>query len=270
MRTCINGATTMPYSLEIDVEAAGRTGFEYIEIWNDPSSNSKLERYIQSHSKEELKDLISSFDLGVSAICPFGGYVWCSETEFGRKLEETRRYLEIGSHIGCESLLVCADGFDEKNRNKIIQDHADRLRRLADVSEDYDVKIALEWFWDLKDAVQVVNLANHEYLGMIIDTFHWYRGDGNMDNIDLIPSDKLFLVHINDCEDIERGKLTDMNRVYCGYGVIPLVEILRRFRRKGYGGCLSVEIFREEYWKKDASTIFKESLETLREVMKKI
>jgi len=264
MKTCINGATTMPYSLDEDIEAAGKAGFEGVEIWRD-----KLDRYLQDRRKEELKDRLSSYGLGVSAICFFAGYVWCPETEFDRKLKETKRYLEIATHIGCESLLVCSEWLKDKTRNEVIEVHARRLRRLAELSEEYGIKIELEWFTDLTDAVEIANLADHEYLGMMIDTFHWYRGDGNLDHIDLVPKDRLFLVHINDSENIERVKLTDENRLYCGLGVIPLVEILKRFKQKGYDGYLSVEVFRKEYWKKDPLTISLESLETLIEVMKR-
>ncbi len=126
----------------------------------------------------------------------------------------------------------------------------------------------MEWFQDLSDAIKIVESAPHEHLGMMIDTFHWYRGDGNLDHIDLVPGPKLFLVHINDCEDNKRADLTDKNRLYCGKGVIPLIEILKSLERKGYEGYLSVDIFRKEYWKIDPLTISKDSLETLKEVMK--
>jgi len=33
MKSCINGATTMPYSLEEDIRSAGEAGFERVEIW---------------------------------------------------------------------------------------------------------------------------------------------------------------------------------------------------------------------------------------------
>ncbi|MEM1515225.1 MAG: sugar phosphate isomerase/epimerase [Candidatus Bathyarchaeia archaeon] len=264
MKTCINGATTMPYPLEKDVETAGKVGFDGIEIWRE-----KLDQYLHKYRKEDLRDLIQSFRLGVSAICPFTGYVWCPENEFTKKLAETERYLKISTYIGCESLLVCAEESKSKRRKDVIETHVVRLKRLAQLAEDYGVKIELEWFSDLTDAIEIVNLVNHESLGMMIDTFHWYRGDGDITHIDLIPKDKLFLVHINDCENLPRERLTDENRLYCGLGVIPLVEILKRIKQKNYNGYLSVEIFRKEYWSKDPLTISLESLKTLVEVMEK-
>lgn len=264
MRTCINGATTMPYPLEVDIEAAGEAGFQGIEIWR-----GKLDKFLQTNRKEGLKDLLSRYDLGVAALCAFGGYVWCPEAEFRKKLEDAIRYFEVAAHIDCEALIVCAEGFAGRSSSEAVRAHATRLAELADLGNEYGVRIAMEWFRSLRDAVKVVETASHEYLGMVIDTFHWYRGDGDLSNIDLTPGNKLYLVHINDCEDLPRAELTDKNRLYCGLGVIPLNDILEKLKRLGYKGYLSVEIFREDYWKDDPLAISRKSLETLRDVMKK-
>ena len=98
--------------------------------------------------------------------------------------------------------LACGETPRDKSRKKIKDAHLQRLRRLADVGEDYSIGIALEWFRDLKDAVETVELAAHEYVGMMVDTFHWYRGDGSLDHIDLLPGSKLSPVHLNDSEDL--------------------------------------------------------------------
>jgi 2-keto-myo-inositol isomerase len=263
MKLCINGATTMPYTLESDVECAAKIGFQGIEVWK-----SKLDQFLQNKSIESFKSLLMQHNIDVAAICAFSGYVFCSEEEFKKKVKETEKYLEIASYIGCKNIVVCAEGFESKIREKIVEAHASRLSKLAEVGEAYGVKVAMEWFWNLRDANEVIKRANNDNLGLVIDTFHWYKGDGNLDNIDLIPADKLFLVHINDCEDLPREKLNDKNRLYCGLGVIPLIEILKIFKQKNYQGYLSVEIFREEYWKKDPLTISKEAFESLIKIMK--
>lgn len=264
MKTCINGATTMPYPLEVDIEAAGEAGFQGIEIWR-----GKLDRFLQTNRKEALSDIFSRYGIGVAAICAFGGYVWCPEAEFRKKLEDARRYFEVAAYIDCEALIVCAEGFADRSLSEAVNAHATRLTELADLGNEYGVRIAMEWFQSLRDAIKVIETVGHEYLGLIIDTFHWYRGDGDLSNVDLTPGNKLYVVHINDCEDLPREELTDKNRLYCGFGVIPLTEILKKLKRLGYEGHLSVEIFREDYWKEDPLAISKKSLETLKDVMKK-
>jgi len=137
MKTCINGATTMPYPLGKDIESAGETGFQGIEIWK-----TKLDSFLQTKRPEALKDLLSRYNLGVAAICAFGGYVWCPEQEFRKKVEDIKRYFELANKIDCEALIVCADGFNEKSIDEAVEAHANRLTRLAEVGKDYGVRIA--------------------------------------------------------------------------------------------------------------------------------
>lgn len=254
----------MPYSLEKDIEAAGETGFQGVEIWK-----SKLDDFLKNRRVEELRGLLSRYRLGAAAICAFSGYVWCTEEDFKKRVEQTKPYFQAANAIGCGSLIVCAEGAKDKTFDERVEAHATRLARLAETGREYGVRIAMEWFWNLREAFAVVERANHDHLGLVIDTFHWYRGDGEIENIDLTPRGKLFVVHVNDCENLPREKLTDKNRLYCGLGVIPLVEILDKLKRLGYDGYLSVELFRDEYWKRDPKTINRESMMTLREVMSK-
>jgi 2-keto-myo-inositol isomerase len=263
LKTCINGATTMPHPLEADLKAAVEAGYQGIEIWK-----SKLDAFLQKNGIRELKALLRDCGLEVASLCPFGGYVFCSEEEFERRIGELKPYLELAHEIECPTFVVCAENPYEKEgglREALIA-HSNRLSRLAALAEVYGITIAMEWFWNLKDAFEVLARASEESLGMILDTFHWYRGDGRLDHVDLIPYKRLILVHVNDCENLPREVLTDKNRVYCGLGVIPLPQILRKLKGLGYRGYLSVEIFRDEYWRRDALTIAKESLAHLRKV----
>ena len=66
MISCINGATTMPYTLEQDLEAAALAGFEAVEIWS-----GKLNAYLETHTVDDLKDLLARCQLKVASLCPY-------------------------------------------------------------------------------------------------------------------------------------------------------------------------------------------------------
>ena len=258
MKSCINGATTMPYSLEEDIRVASEAGFKAVEIWV-----SKLEKFLSKKSKSDLKRLLEDLNIGAPCLCAFGGYIFCSETEFKKKVSELKPFLEVGNYIGSEYIVVCAEGLGGRSFEEALKQYVSRLRRLGDFTGEYGIKVALEWFEELPPAIEIVKTVNHENVGFLIDTFHWYRGDGCLEHLRDIPSDKLFFVHINDCEDLPRDKLADKHRLFCGEGVIPLIDILKIFREKGYEGYLSVEIFREEYWKMSAVDIAKKAYSSL-------
>jgi len=89
----------------------------------------------------------------------------------------------------------------------------------------------------------------------MVDTFHLYKSGVTLEEIKSIPVEKLLLVHVGDCEDAPREKLGAEHHVYPGLGVVPLVDIFRILRDKGYKGFLSVEIFRQDYWKENPEKI---------------
>ena len=102
----------------------------------------------------------------------------------------------------------------------------------------------------------------------MMDTFHYFKSRVSIEEIAAIPIEKLLIVHVNDCEDLPREELRDSNRLYPSLGIIPLKGMLGAIKRNGYQGYLSVEIFREEYWKDDPLTISLNSKHYLDSVLK--
>ena len=109
--------------------------------------------------------------------------------------------------------------------------------------------------------------ADHPNAGYMIDTFHGYKAGLTAADIAGLRAEKLFIVHINDCEDLPREQLTDANRLYTGLGIIPLNDYLWSLKGLGYDGFLSVEIFREEYWRDTHENIIRNALEHLKATM---
>ncbi len=104
---------------------------------------------------------------------------------------------------------------------------------------------------------------------MVIDTFHFYAGDSRMEDLARVPVDKLFVVHVNGCEDRPKGELTDAHRLYPGEGAIPIEEILGTLRARGFDGTVSIEIFRPEYWEQDPRCVARTAREKAERVLTK-
>ncbi|MGB9682866.1 MAG: sugar phosphate isomerase/epimerase family protein [bacterium] len=266
MRTCINEATTMPYSLEEDVISASKAGFEGIELWVD-----KVKKYLEPNSVDNLKELLERNNLKPASICPFFLNTFGDQEASTQNIEWGAK---IASKINCEILLVCPDappkGIEYKEAIKRAGEFA---KRCAEITSNYGVKLAIEplgmhpFVPGPKEALEIIETANHNSLGLIIDTFHYYKSGVTLEDIEAIPIEKLLLVHINDCEDLPREELTDKNRLYLGLGVIPLKETLEILKKKGYTGFLSVEIFRDEYWEKPIDDITRLAFESLQSLL---
>lgn len=249
MYSCINGATTMPYTLEQDLAAAATAGFEAVEIWS-----RKLDAYLEDHDTSELKALLDSHGLRAASLCPYGLVGFADNRE---ELESIERAAAVAAAIHCPVLLVCADAPPEgMDRDEAFGTMALATRTYAERAAAHGVKIAIEplgrhpFIPGPREALEVIDRAGHGSLGLMMDFFHYHKSGVPLEDIRAIPNDMLLIVHVDDCEDLPPESLTDQHRVYMGEGVLPLRNMLGALREKGYSGALSVEIFREEYWKK--------------------
>ena len=103
MRLCLNGATTMPYPLEVDLATESYHGFKGIELWSD-----KVISYLAEHSLDELVALVQQSSLAVAGIGPY--FLNCLEG-LPESREAARGDYQQGiataCAVGCETLLVC-------------------------------------------------------------------------------------------------------------------------------------------------------------------
>ncbi|MBT5876583.1 MAG: sugar phosphate isomerase/epimerase [Candidatus Latescibacteria bacterium] len=258
MISCINGATTMPYTLEQDLEAAAKAGFEAVEIWS-----RKLDTYLEANSVDDLKVMLDRLELKVASLCP---YSLVGFADNRGHIIAIRKASEIAEAIDCPVLLVCGDAPPEGvSEDEAYDSMANVACTYADWAEDHGVKIAIEplgghpFIPGPKEALEIIERADHDSLGLMLDTFHYYKSGVSMDAIRDIPLDRLFIVHVNDCEDLPAAELTDGHRLHMGEGILPLKEVLGIIKEKGYEGALSVEIFREAYWNQDPEDISRDA-----------
>ena len=108
------------------------------------------------------------------------------------------------------------------------------LNELADIAEPYGVKLSFEPIGDRKwccnsvrQALEIVQAVNRDSVGLTVDCINVYLHDkcADVDFIRKVPKDKLFVFHINDCEDLPLGILDHCHRLMPGLGAIPVQEV---------------------------------------------
>ena len=57
--------------------------------------------------------------------------------------------------------------------------------------------------------------------------------------------------------------MRDAHRLHVGRGVLSVVETLKTLKGIGYDGFLSIEIFREEYWRQPLEQVVREAKSSL-------
>lgn len=265
----LNGATIMRSSLADDAEIAAECGFGALELWA-----GKVADYERDRPLETLGERLRA--LGVQPWCVNSIEDITLRDAAGRRelMDELARTCQIARAIGAPGIVVVPGRHDHVARAAAVADAVAVLRQMSDAAGD--IALAFEFLGKpgcdvptLDMAIEIVENVGRPNVGMVIDTFHFYAGGSALADIGQVPSDRLFVVHLNGCEDLPPGELTDAHRLYPGEGAIPIDAILREIRRIGYDGVFSVEIFRPEYWGQDARLVARTARETAGAALRK-
>jgi 2-keto-myo-inositol isomerase len=249
----------MRCDLETDIEIARRTGFPYLEIWGP-----KLRHFLQRRPIADLAELLDKAGvkpLSINSVekATFAGKDWDG-------VERTcREFAAAAGQIGCEYLVVVPGKRPPAVTDGEVKDESiSVLESFADIAAAHEVKIAFEFLgfsWcsvrTMERAWEIVAEVDRPDVGLVLDTFHFHVGGSQFPALRRVDSSKLFIFHINDCEDRPVGQLQDAHRLYPGQGILPLKKIAGDLKSIGYDRLASIEIFRPEYWEQDPFEVAK-------------
>ena len=262
MKLALNGATTMRASLLDDIEAASAAGFEYLEIWA-----AKLRKFLETGTTAELKSLFVEKRLKPYSINSIERITFRDAAGHMALLDECEELCRIAAAIECPYVVVVPGLLPVGlGRSEVIEETVRVLTELSLIAAHYNVGLAFEFLGQAACSVQTLAVA-HEIIkqvaqpnvGLVIDSFHFYAGGSTLESIEALDARRLFIFHINDAEDRPREQLEDRHRLLPGLGILPLGEIVAALRRIGYDRVVSVEIFRPEYWERDATELAREA-----------
>jgi len=249
-----HGATTMSSNLETDVRISQQAGFDALEVWYP-----KIEKYVESHSVEDLKALFSDNKIRPVALDALE-FVGFRGEEFVGIQKRCCEMCEIAFALGCPTIAVVPSPSPNRQItwSEIVEEYVSVLCNLSDIAAPFGIKLAFEFLgfgWcsvrTPRAAWEIVQKVKRENVGMVIDTAHFYAGGGLMSELQSLQGSKIFALHLDDCEDTPKEAITDGTRLFPGKGVVPVVEICKILKSIGYDGHCSIELFRPEYWEQD-------------------
>jgi 4-hydroxyphenylpyruvate dioxygenase len=141
---------------------------------------------------------------------------------------------------------------------------------LCRAAQPFGVRVGLEFLRgspslkDLASAWRMVEVAEVDNGGLVIDAFHFFAGGSTLEAIEPVPADKIYLVQLCDAPDLHEWELEDRHRLYPGTGSLALEPLLAAIRGKGYDGYYSLELQNEVYWSEDPAIVSAEGLRSLR------
>ena len=254
--TCMKAST-----VELDLAECEKNGYDYIELRIE-----LLQDYLMRNSLDDLKEFFDTHHLKPYSINSIENINFQTPETWSRLVEDFTFQCEVAEAIGIPYIVVCptvGPVMASKKENEIIADTVEMLGELAEIAKPYGVRIAFEpigdrhWSCSLRQAYEIVAAVDRNTVGLSLDFFNLYMHDkcADVGYIRKIPREKLFLVHITDCEDLPLGILDQCNRMMPGDGCMPIAEILDELKSIGYDGVVSVELFRPEYWEMEPAEV---------------
>jgi 2-keto-myo-inositol isomerase len=267
----LNTATLMGQKLSIveEVEIVSRAGYQAIEPWV-----RELDRYVKDGGS--LKDLgkrIADRGLRVESAIDFPEWIVNDDAKRKKGLENARRGMEAVKQIGGTRIAAPPAGATQRTDIPLLT-VAQRYRALLDIGTQIGVIPQIEvWGFSktlnrLGEAAFVAIESGHKEACILADVYHLYKGGSGFAGVNLLAGSAMHVLHMNDYPaDPPRETIADKHRIYPGEGVAPLKAFLGDLRRIGFRGVLSLELFNQEYWSRDALTVARTGLEKMRAVV---
>ncbi len=248
------------------LEAIAAAGFDAIEIF---------EQDFIAHDGDprEVGDMIRAMGLEISLFQPFRDFEGLPEPLRTKAFDRAERKFDLMQELGTDLLLICSSCHPQALGG--IDRAADDLRELGGRAARRGLRVgyeALAWgrhVNDHRDAWEIVRRADHDAVGLVLDSFHTLSRRIDPDTVRRIPGDKIFFVQLADAPGIEMDLLywSRHFRNMPGEGDLDVTGFTRAVMATGYAGPISLEIFNDQFRGGVPKTIAKDGYRSLVAIM---
>jgi len=250
MKSCLNLAALIHLDLEEQLSVSAAAGFSFVGL-----RMTNIEKYLAGGRKlSEIRMLLERYGLTAVELNFFPNWADLIGDDLERRLDDFRRFNETANELACSMLVVPTSTLGSTHCRRAAENYA----HLCHVAEEHGTLAVLEFIpWsdisDIGTAWDIVQSVNSKSAGLVFDTFHYFKGGSRLEDLQAIPREKIFMVHLCDItnEDTDLITLCRECRVLPGEGVFDFSDVLKELVRKGYDGYYALEIFNRDYPKQD-------------------
>lgn len=240
-------------SLIRDLELCEKYKFDYIEI-----QAICLKEYLKQYTLTELSNWFNQHHLKPLA---YNTLMFFNQRDtHGKQIidREIDFILNVAAAIGMDIInTVPVFNIQNKTIYDIKIDAIDRLQYLSEKIQkaNNNAKISMEFCGlpncsinQFKTAYDIILGVNRKNVGLTLDTFQFHEMCSNINDLRKADGNKIFIYHINDCEDFPFGSCPDNHRLWADEGVINHKEISTALKDIKFNGVCSIEVMRDEYY----------------------
>lgn len=231
------------FSFAERIAAAARAGFAAIGLAG--------EDYVAMRSRgvtdAELRRIADDHGIVVAEL-EFLTNWWCDDDRGRRSRELEDHFYAAADTFGARHLNVGSPAVrGTLPRLEIVAEH---FGALCDRAAAHDLLVAFEFLpWtDVPDAAtagRLVELADRKNGGILIDTWHYFRGAADPAQVRAIPADRFLLIQFDDAAPQMHGDFMEDTTDYRqlpGEGSLDLTGFIRMLDEMGVAAPFSVEI----------------------------
>lgn len=263
--------TLLEGSIQEMVEAAVAGGYPALTLW--PSDVNRA--HAEGHSDADLRRLFEDNGLVVADLDPLLDWTPQAtpkpgEALFGVPTED--EFYAIAESLGARSLNV-AQGFGAVLD---LDRAAEDLAGVCDRAREHDLLVTIEFLpWsgipDVATAWDLVQRCGRDNATMLVDSWHFYRGPSDLEQLRRVPGEKIGSVQLNDApkrapDDVMAETMAA--RLNPGEGDIPLVDLIRVLDEIGSKAPLGVEVFNDRHRNMTPAEVGRSTAEATREVLR--
>lgn len=265
LQYCLNASTIRPTPLLEKIRVAAETGYAAIELWHD-----EIEEYVAAGGTlGDLKKHVADAGLAIPTTIYLADWFDADAERYPQILDVCKRRMQDAATLGAKYVIASPPAGDADYALG-----AARYRELLEAGESIGVQPSMEFLGfvgqlnTIEDAVDVMQRSGRSDATTILDPFHVFRGGGTVESISNLNADQIAISHFNDIPaEPPREQQHDPDRVMPGDGTFDLRRYLELLLATGYEGFLSLELFREDLWKKDPVDVAREGLDKMRRVV---
>lgn len=152
---------------------------------------------------------------------------------------------------------------------------AEYFAALCDRAAQHDLLVALEFLpWsdipDAKTAGAIVHQAGRANGGILIDSWHYFRGAADSAQVRALPADRFVAIQFDDADAVRVGDWledTTLRRRLPGEGAFDLLGFVRLLDTHGVHAPISVEIISSEHQARPLAEAAQRAYDTTRAVL---
>lgn len=254
MKPCVNEFSVFTTPAEQFVNICADNGFSAVEF-----TVANLEQYLIERPAQRMRTLLDDRGLEVANVQPLEFFSLVPAENYAFMLKKAEKMMILAKLVGCRHIgVVPGKNTDNLDFKAVKEITVDRLKRMADLAEQYEVRVCLEAIglsgYSLQkqtDALEIIKAVGSAWIGLTVDTLHIYGGGTTLEELRSIPTENIFMVHFHDSLNEGKHTLKDEDRIYPGDGLIDLHGIAAVLKEKKYAGPVSVELLNPEIWAQD-------------------